>query len=166
MHSSGILPVVFVVLALLTVNFGGKYLKVFLVFGISGGAVLINYLSEVTDNSFIQALAGKTENHNADDIITVASGAGSGGTMYYVTTATFVLVFIMMWHVSIYITKGEYSEDLKKFHQYSSLIMYFLIGCVLMERLVFVRFARWIVPIIGALYFMIGMQEQKINQTG
>ncbi len=153
MHSAGFMPVVLVLIALITLNTSGKVMKFLLVFGLAGGSALIQFLATLTDNSFIQNIAGRAENHSP-------SGGLETGTMFLVNVATFALVVFITIYVSKYITEGEYSKELKRFYHYTAIMIYFLIGC-LFSGLVFVRFVRWIIPVIGALMFMIGMQLQR-----
>ncbi len=159
MHSTGIIPVALVIITVLTLNTGGKFIKYALIFGLSAGGFLINFLAKVTDNAFIQSIAGRAENHTGSTILET-------GTMFQVNLVTFIFVSALVWYVSKYIINGGYSQELKRFYKYTLIIIYFLIGCIF-SGLIFVRFVRWIIPMIGALFFMIGMQLQKneINRT-
>lgn len=154
MHSAGIMPVALVILTIITLNNSGKFMNFLLVFGLAGGGALIQYLATVTDNEMIQSLAGQAESHEAGERLVFDT------TMFFVTVVTYFVVAFVMIFVSKFITEGEYADELKRFYKYCSIIMYFLVGC-LYSGLIFVRFGRWIVPIIGALFFMIGMQIQK-----
>ncbi len=152
-HSAGIMPVAFVVLTEFTLNTSGKFLKYALVFGLAGGGLLMNYLSQKTDNEFVQSIAGKAEKN-------APGGAMEVSTFFIVNLVTYLVVAVVLMYVSRYITKGDYAKDLKRLYKYSSITMYFLLGS-LYSGLIFARFTRWIVPIIGALFFMIGMQIQS-----
>lgn len=152
-HSAGIMIVALIIIALLTYNFKGSFLNILLVFGLAGGSALIQFLATVTDNSFIQSIAGKAEQNSAAETM-------ESGTMFYVNIATFVMVAVVILYVSRYITHSDYYNEIKKFYKFSSVIMFFLIG-TLYSGLIFVRIVRWILPVIGALLFMIGMQIQK-----
>lgn len=152
-HSSGIIPVMLVILTVITLNTSGKTFNVILVFGTAVASVGINYLSGITDNSLINSLAGKTEHYTE-------KGAYDTSTMMVVNIITFAIVFILILYVTEYLLDRENPMKLNYFYKYASNTMFFLIGAYFLS-IVFARFARMIVPMIGALAFMIGMQCQK-----
>ncbi|MGN0527795.1 MAG: EpsG family protein [Eubacterium sp.] len=153
LHSGGIIMVSLVVLTAITLNNSGKFMNFLLIFGLSAGGALLEFLSTKTDNSFIQSIAGKAETNGAE-------GQLYTQTLYIVNISIFAVVAIILFYVSIYIVHGEYSKDLKRFYKFSSIISYFLVGCLLSE-LVFMRITRWVLPVIGAVIYMVGMQIQK-----
>lgn len=165
MHSSGIIPIALVFAALLTKNLKSKFINVLFVFGISGSSFLINFLAGITDNPFIQSIAGRAEAHGSGTphLITSDFGAGSGGTMYIVTLVTYFVALLLVMYFNLDIKKSRYSEELKSFSQYSSLIMCFLLGCAFTSGLIFLRFVRWIVPVLCGIYIMVGMNSQREN---
>lgn len=152
-HSAGIILVALVILTEITPNNSGKFMNFLLVFGLAAGGALIDYLSEVTDNSFIASIAGRAEAHEA-------TGGLYTATNYLVNIVVFAVVAFILLYVSVYIIKGKYASELKRLYKFSSIVSYFLVGCLLSE-LIFLRIVRWILPILGALIFMIGMQIQK-----
>lgn len=151
-HSAGAMLVALVILTELTLNNSGKFLNFLLVFGLMGGGALIQYLATISDNSFIQSLAGQAEAHQASDAL-------SSATYFYVNVATSLLVAILIFYFSFYILNSDYSTQLKRIYKFSSIVLFFMVGS-LYSSLIFIRFARWIVPIIGALIYMIGSQLQ------
>lgn len=163
MHSSGIMPIVLVFAALATKNLTNKFVNVLFIFGISGSAVLIELLAGITDNAFIQSIAGRAESHGngTPHLISLNIGSGGGNTMYLVSLATFFVALFLVFYFNPYIKKSRYAEELKAFLQYSSLTMCFLLGCAFSSGLIFVRFVRWIIPIMGGFYIMLGMKAQK-----
>lgn len=154
-HSGGIIPVMLVVLTVVTLKTSGKAFNFILIFGTAVASVGINYLAGVTDNSLIQSLASKTEYYTE-------KGSYDSTTMFSVNVVTFVLVLLLLLYVADYLLKSDYSNDLKYFYKFSSNTLYFLIGAMFLN-LVFLRFVRWIIPILGCLIFMIGMQMQKVH---
>lgn len=154
-HSAGILPVLVVVATILTLNTSGKYIKYFIIFGIVGGSALIQYLATKTDNKFIQSFAGQAESHEAS-----ALNLSEAGTTFKVNIFVLLVLIMLLAYLSEFFINGKFASELKRFYKYSSLLMYFLIGCIF-SGLTFVRFVRWILPIVGALIFMIGMQMQN-----
>lgn len=152
-HSSGIIPIVLVILAEITFNTSGKFLNFLLVFGILAGAAGIRFLAGISDNSFIQGLAGKVDRYEAGTSLET-------GTMFRVNMVVLFLVLMLILYMSYFILHCKYTKDLKRFYKYSSIISYFCVGAMF-SGLIFVRFARWILPLIGALIYMIGMQMQE-----
>lgn len=164
MHSTGVIPIVLVFATLLTKNFSSKFVNILFIFGISGSSALIEILANVSDNSFIQSLAGRAEHHgNIDPHLNLTVGSGGGNTMYLVSLATFFIALFIILYFSSDIKKSKYYEDLNVFYQYSSLTVCFLLGCAFTSTLIFVRFVRWIIPIMGGIYIMIGLKVQQEN---
>lgn len=152
-HSSGIIPVMLVLLTVITLNTSGKTFNFLLVFGTAVASVGINYLAGITDNSLVQSLAAKTEHYTE-------KGAYDTSTMMMVNIITFLFVFLLLLYVSEYLLDEENPVKLNRFYKYVSNTLFFLIGAYFLS-IVFQRFTRWIVPMLGALVFMIGMQRQK-----
>lgn len=152
-HSSGIIPVMLVLLTVITLNTSGKTFNFLLVFGTAVASVEINYLAGITDNSLVQSLAAKTEHYTE-------KGAYDTSTMMMVNIITFLFVFLLLLYVSEYLLDEENPVKLNRFYKYVSNTLFFLIGAYFLS-IVFQRFTRWIVPMLGALVFMIGMQRQK-----
>ncbi len=161
-HSAGIIPVVLVIFTELTLNTSGKFLNFLLVFGIIAGAAGIRWLAGISDNSFIQGIAGKVDRYEASDLDIVNSG-----TMFQVNMVVLAIVLLLIFYFSYFILNSEYTKELKRFYKYSSIISFFCIGA-LFSGLIFVRFARWILPLVGGLIYMIGMQMQEnyISEEG
>lgn len=156
-HSSGIIPVMLVVLTVVTLNTSGKTFNFILMFSTAVASVGIGYLADITDNSLVQSLAGKTEHYTE-------KGAYDTSTMMMVNIAAFVFVFLLLLYVSEYLLDEKNPVKLNRFYKYVSNTMFFLIGAYFLN-IVFHRFTRWIIPMLGALLFMIGMQRQKEKMT-
>ncbi len=153
MHSAGFMPVVLVLIALITMNSSGKIVNFILLFGLIGGGAVINYLADITDNSFIQSIAGRSESHGFSTELV-------GGTRFYVNITVLVLVILLLAYFSKYFLNSSHQPELKRLYKYMTVVISFSIGSIF-SHLVFIRFARWILPLIGALLFMIGMEMQK-----
>lgn len=161
MHPTGFIPVVLAIIAEITLNTSGKFFNFLLLFGIAGGGAVLQFLSERTDNSFIQSIAGEAENHMSATIFVA-------GTMALVNFTVLLLVIFLLIYVSYYFLHSDYTPQLKRLFKFSSINIYFMIGCAISNILLFVRLTRWILPMIGALLFMIGMQIQgdQIKKEG
>ncbi|MFR5876153.1 MAG: EpsG family protein [Eubacterium sp.] len=159
-HSSGIIPVMLVLLTIITLNTSGKAFNFILVFATAVASVGINYLAKITDNSLINSLAEKTVHYTE-------KGSYDSTTMLIVNVVTLILVFLLLLYFTEYLLSGRNSNQLNFFYKYASNTMFFLVGAYFLN-LVFLRFVRWIIPMIGALIFMIGMKSQKeqMNSEG
>lgn len=153
-HSAGIIPVVLVLLAELTFNTSGKFLNFLLVFGILCGAAGIRFLGSISDSNFIQSLLGKVDRNEAGTVLET-------GTMFRVNMVVLFIVLGILLYFSYFILNCDYTKDLRRFYKYTSIITYFCIGA-LFSGLIFVRFARWILPVLGGLLYMIGMKSQSL----
>lgn len=152
MHSAGFMPVFLVLLVEITLNTSGKFFNFLLLFGVAGGGAVIQFLAKKTDNSFIQSVAGEAGSHELADSLET-------GTMFLVNLSALIFITVLLIYVSYYLLHSDYTSQLKRIFKYFSINIYFMIGSLL-SGLIFVRFARWILPLIGALSFMIGMQIQ------
>lgn len=158
MHSAGIILIGIIIITYLTINMSSKFLNIILVFGLAAGGWFMDYLAGISDNEYIQSIAGKAERH--------LSGVSlDTGTMFIVNVVTFVVVAIVMLYSSRYITGSKFADKFRNFNKFSSYTMCFMLGSIV-SSLIFVRLARWILPVLGGIYFMIGMQHQcKQNLT-
>ena len=159
-HTAGIMPVVMVIIAELTLNTSGKFMNFILLFGIVGGGAFIQFLADRTDNGFVQSIAGEAAYHGLGESLET-------GTMFRVNMTVLLFVTLLFIYVAYYLLHSDYTNELKRLYKHFSINIYFMYGSAL-SGLVFVRFARWILPVIGALLFMIGMQIQtnQIEKEG
>ena len=153
MHSSGLMMVALALLAVFTLNNSGKFMNFLLVFGLVAGGALMQFLASRTDNTFIQTIAGQAEKHQAGETLEL-------GTMFTVNISMYILTAVLVFYFSIYILNSEYGSEFKRFYKYCSIVLYFMFGC-LYSGIIFHRIARWIVPMIAAIFFMVGSQCQN-----
>ena len=158
-HSAGIMPSLIVIITLITFRFPGKFINFILIFSVAIGSVVLNYLSTKTDNGFIQVTAAKSE-HYGENYELGTNLLNDTATMFKVNIVVALIVFLIMVYVTGYFKNSEYGAELFRLEKLSSSTLYFMLGAVAVG-LIFVRFARWVLPVIGALLFMIGMQLQK-----
>lgn len=158
-HSTGLLPVLVAVIALITLNASGKFVNFLLYFGLLAGGSIIRALATVTDNGFVQSIAEKASRHGVKEFIK------SAGTSFNVNVSLLALLLILILYVSYYfLNNPDYKNQLKKLYKYSSLMLFFTFGCIT-SGLIFMRLVRWILPMVGAMLFMIGMQLQKNQEN-
>lgn len=160
-HTSGILPVIIVFAVLFTYKLDSKFINIFFMFMLLIGGYLVQFLAETTDNEWIAAIAEQSSGHGLDTTL-------ESGTMFRVNLTVLVFVLFILLFVSYYF-KNSIQPEVKKASRgfkFLTLMLFFIIGTIL-SSLIFVRFARWILPVTGALLFMTGMQFQsdQINET-
>ena len=151
LHSSPVLPVTIVLITLFTMKIGSKFINIVMVLGLGIGGVLIQSLSKRTDNAFISAITEKSEDFSMGSSLNTQ-------TNYLVNIATLAVFLIVIWYFSAYFAQDK-EDPIYRFYRYCSNTAFFMIGC-LFSSLIFLRFARWILPIMGAVLFMVGMQKQ------
>lgn len=160
-HSAAIMPVVLVIVTAVTLNNSGKFMNFLLVFGIIGGGAGIQFLSNAFPNSdFMQSIAGRAERNVIEDTLYT-------DTLYLTNIATVAVCAVIFFYFSYYIINRFLTADFKFYYKYLSILMYFVVGSVY-TSLIFMRFARWIVPIIGAIIIIVGRtaQEDEISDKG
>ena len=161
MHSTGAMFVAVVLIAWISMYLNSKTFNYLLILGLAGGSALIQFLAQFTHNKFIQSLAGQAERSEA--------GLGlSFGTKFIVNVSVFVIVWFLIYYFSSYITESiKHKKSLERLYKYFTVILYFMLGSIV-SNMVFHRLARWVLPIIGAVLFMVGMQSQRdlINEKG
>lgn len=153
MHSSGILLIALALIAFVTYNSKSKFVNFIIVFAIIGSSVLLTVLSNITDNEFIQVISGKTE--GAVDNI-----GFSFETNFLVNVATYFVSVLITSYAFAYIKKYVENKGEKRFFRFIETIIYFSFGSIV-SGLIFVRIVRWVIPILIAVVYMVGMQIQK-----
>ena len=102
--------------------------------------------------AFIQFISEKSENNTEAVRLNTSTG-------FLVNIVTLVIVLLVIWYFSVYFVRDKETDPIYRFYRYCSTTAFFMIGC-LFSSLIFLRFARWILPIMGAVLFMVGMQKQ------
>lgn len=159
-HTSGILPVIIVFAVLFTYKLDSKFINIFFIFMLLIGGYFVQFLAETTDNEWIAAIAEQSSGHGLDTTL-------ESGTMFRVNLTVLIFVLFILLFISYYLKNNAYQEDkASRGFKFLILMLFFIIGTIL-SSLIFVRFARWILPVTGALLFMTGMQFQsdQINET-
>ena len=153
MHSSGIVLVGLVAIAWLSCNFGSRIVNAALILSLAGGSALLGIFGGMAKSDFMQSLLGKTE--NALDNLGITTQ-----TNYFVNIATFAVCAIIMFYCLPYIKKYVTDINQRRFFRFSEVLMCFMLG-TLLTSLLFLRLARWVLPIVAAVVYMVGMQLQK-----
>ncbi len=153
MHSTGVMLVVLVLVAEFTVFINGKYINYLFIFGLIGGGTIMSYLSARSSNDFIDSVAERASSHQA----------GTGlytDTNFLVNIAVMVAAAVIIYFFYVFILENNDGLLLKRFYSFSTFVIYFMIGC-LYSPLIFMRLARWVLPVVGAVFLSIGLQSKK-----
>lgn len=153
MHATGIVIIVLAAFAWLSYKTASKFVNIMMIFAIAGGSVLLTVLSEFTDNEFILNLAGKTED--------VANNLSfSTQTNFLVNVATYVVSILIFAYCYTYLKKYAQEKGDQRFFRFAEIVLFFMLGSIV-SNILFHRVARWILPVIIACAYMVGMQLQK-----
>ena len=158
LHVTGIVIVVLAACAWLSYKIASKFINIMLIFTIAGGSAVITILSNITDNEFILNLAGKTNG-------VTNSLSFSTQTNFLVNVATYVVSILIFAYCYAYIKKYISDNGSLRFFRFSEVVLYFMLGSIV-SNLLFHRVARWILPVIIACVYMVGMQIQKNRIDG
>lgn len=152
-HSSGILMMAIRLALLLSGKKNSKLMSfVVFFFMILGGAV-IPYVGEITGNEYLGLLSEKAEG--------ISSSNGlNADTAYLVNVSVFVVCVLLFFFCALMLRDREKYTDFSQYKQYVQLTLMFMLGSIT-YNLTFLRFARWVLPAMVAVVFMVGMQANS-----
>ena len=154
MHSSGILMMMVRLALLVSGRKGSKLTSVLIVFVMIDGGAIMPHLGEITGIEYFQLLSQKAER-------AVSTSGFSSGTQYLVNITVFV-VAVCVFCYAVYVIKKQ-TEKYESFSDYINfvqLIVFFMLGSITFT-LTFIRFARWVIPAVISVVFMVGMQANS-----
>lgn len=154
MHSSGILMMMVRLALLVSGRKGSKLTSVLIFFVMIVGGAIMPHLGEITGIEYFQLLSRKAER------ATSTSGFANG-TQYLVNVSVFV-VAVCVFYYAVYVIKKQ-TEKYESFSDYINfvqLIVFFMLGSITFI-LTFIRFARWVIPAVISVVFMVGMQANS-----
>lgn len=154
MHSSGILMMMVRLALLVSGRKGSKLTSVLIFFVMIVGGAIMPHLGEITGIEYFQLLSRKAER------ATSTSGFANG-TQYLVNVSVFV-VAVCVFYYAVYVIKKQ-TEKYESFSDYINfvqLIVFFMLGSITFI-LTFIRFARWVIPTVISVVFMVGMQANS-----
>lgn len=154
MHSSGILMMMVRLALLVSGRKGSKLTSVLIFFVMIVGGAIMPHLGEITGIEYFQLISQKAER--------AASTSGfANGTQYLVNVSVFV-VAVCVFYYAVYVIKKQ-TEKYESFSDYINfvqLIVFFMLGSITFI-LTFIRFARWVIPAVIPVVFMVGMQANS-----
>lgn len=154
MHSSGILMMMIRIALLLSGKKNSKFMSVLVFFAMILGGAVVPRLGEITDIEYLKLISEKAER------ATATSGFASG-TQYLVNVSVFVVAVCVFYYAVYVINKqAEKYESFLDYINFVQLIVFFMLGSVTFI-LTFIRFARWVIPAVISVVFMVGMQANS-----
>lgn len=154
MHSSGILMMMVRLALLVSGRKGSKLTSVLIFFVMIVGGAIMPHLGEITGIEYFQLLSQKAER-------AVSTSGLAYGTQYLVNVSVFV-VAVCVFYYAVYVIKKQ-TEKYESFSDYINfvqLIVFFMLGSITFT-LTFIRFARWVIPAVISVVFMVGMQANS-----
>lgn len=158
MHSSGILMMMVRLALLFSGRKGSKLTSVLIFFVMIVGGAIMPHLGEITGIEYFQLISQRAER--------AASTSGfANGTQYLVNVSVFV-VAVCVFYYAVYVIKKQ-TEKYESFSDYINfvqLIVFFMLGSITFV-LTFIRFARWVIPAVISVVFMVGMQANSDSKA-
>lgn len=154
MHSSGILMMMVRLALLVSGRKGSKLTSVLIFFVMIVGGAIMPHLGEITGIEYFQLISQKAER-------SVSTSGFANGTQYLVNVSVFV-VAVCVFYYAVYVIKKQ-TEKYESFSDYINfvqLIVFFMLGSITFI-LTFIRFARWVIPAVISVVFMVGMQANS-----
>ena len=152
LHSASVILISLIILTVIMSKNSAKFVNLFLIFGLLMGGAVISYIAEISDNEFIMLLADKAY-RNVDREFDYH-------TYYAVNITVYIVTAVIVLYCSYYLKKLKDDKNLDAFLRFVSFLLFFMLGCIF-SQLIFLRIARWVLPVISSIVFMIGMQLQK-----
>lgn len=150
-HPAAVILLAVRVLSEISMRSNSSLINAITVIGIGFGASVIEILGKIFDNAFISLLLEKTES-NANRMIEFGP-----------TTILNIILLIMMSFLYFYarhlLEKYGIDEDTHFFKFFGTLLV-FTFGS-LTSSLIFVRLMHWVVPMLGSVIIMIGLEMNK-----
>jgi len=158
MHSSGILMMMVRLALLVSGRKGSKLTSVLIFFVMIVGGAIMPHLGEITGIEYFQLISQKAER-------AASTSCFANGTQYLVNVSVFV-VAVCVFYYAVYVIKKQ-TEKYESFSDYINfvqLIVFFMLGSITFI-LTFIRFARWVIPAVISVVFMVGMQANSDSKA-
>ncbi len=154
MHSSGILMMMIRIALLLSGKKNGKFMSVLVFFALILGGAVVPRLGEITNIEYLKLISEKAER-------ATATSGFVNGTQYLVNVSVFVAAVCVFCYAAYVIKKQtEKYESFSYYINFVQLIVFFMLGSITFT-LTFIRFARWVIPAVISVVFMVGMQANS-----
>ena len=157
LHSSVIMLIILRLAIAITKKYESKWVSWMMLMSITVGGNILQWLGTVSNNKYLSLLSEKADTN-------VGRAMDLGKTYIWVNTTVLIVVILVSLYLFKYIKESENYKDISVFGKFHTLLLFFTVGSFT-SQLIYIRIIRWIIPIMGALFFMIGMQACRNNQN-
>lgn len=157
MHSSVVILVALRAALAIIKKYENKWMSWAMLLSITVGGNILQWLGTVSDNKYLSLLSEKADRN-------VGRAMEFGKTYVWVNTAVLVVVVLLSLYLFKYIKNSRKNEDILSFGKFYTLMLFFTVGSFT-SQLIYIRIIRWIIPVMGAMFFMLGMQACRDNQN-
>ena len=157
LHSSVIMLIILRLALAITKKYESKWVSWIMLLSITVGGNILQWLGTVSNNKYLSLLSEKADNN-------IGRAMDFGKTYIWVNTAVLLVVILVSLYLFKYIRESKNYKDISAFGKFHTLLLFFTVGSFT-SQLIYIRIIRWIIPIMGALFFMIGMQACRDNQN-
>lgn len=154
MHSSGILMMMIRIALLISGKRNNKLISVLIFFAMVAGGAVVPRLGDITNIEYLQLLSAKAER-------AVSTVGTYSSTQYAVNILVYVVGVLIFLFCSYVLKRSEKYESFSGYRNFVQLIVVFMLGSVT-YGLTFIRFARWVIPAVISVIFMVGMQANAV----
>ncbi len=154
MHSSAIIPLFIVLLLVFTKRFNSSMVSSAMIAVTVLSGFVIPILGDITGIEYLQIISDKAEREmNRFGLVT--------DTNYLVNISVFLVAALLAFYGYSTIKKMSNADekygDMSVYNRLFQYILFFMAGSIF-TPMIFLRMARWIIPAILSVVFMVGMQ--------
>lgn len=154
MHSAGFIMVVVVITAYIVYKIPSKFVNIVIVFGISLGGMLINFLADRFNIGLFADLSERAESISSSSNVYTE-------TNYLVNVAVLIVCFIALWYGSLFFKRRlDDDRSIAKFYELFIVVILFCLGSIF-NALIFKRMVRWVVPQVLSIFLMLSLEFQQ-----
>lgn len=154
MHSAGFIMVVVVIVAYIVYKIPSKFVNIVIIFGISLGGMLINFLADRFDIALFEDLSERAESISSSSNVFTE-------TNYLVNVAVLFVSLIALWYGSLFFKRRlDDNPSIAKLYEFFIVIVLFCMGSI-MNALIFKRMVRWVVPSVLGMFLMLSLEFQQ-----
>ena len=153
MHSSAIILFFIRIVLLLSGRGKGKVPSILMVVSMVSGGVLLPHLGEITGVEYFELISEKAERASEN------MGVNSS-TSFVVNVSVFILCAMVVIYCFYVFSKTDKNKDINRYSKFVQFLLFFMLGSVF-SALIFLRLARWVLPAMVSVVFMVGMQTAK-----
>lgn len=154
LHSSTIVIIMVRLVIFILDKYESRLIYWTTIFSVGIGGSVLQWIGEHSSNPYLQKLSTKAESHIERMGYTYSS---QGDVQFFVNIVVVIVVIALSIYLFRYLKGSEKFKGFESFSKFYKLLIFFTVASVL-TGLIFVRLARWVIPILGGMMYAIGMQ--------